>query len=256
MQYLPGQMIGPEKVTSMAELACNLDEDADAAPHMRGLATVQATDRLREMILDGTLAPGARISERLMKEEFGLSRTPLREALKVLNAEGLVELAPNRGAMVNRLSLTELRAAFELLAMLDGAGGEFACERASDDEIARIAELHVRMVTEFERRDLQRYFRLNKDIHLAIVDAAGNPALSRVYRSECARVDRYRYGGNRDPERWERSIRQHEQILDALTARQGALLRETLIAHRRSGWELAKGLYEAEQTTPATRGGR
>jgi DNA-binding GntR family transcriptional regulator len=238
----------------MNELACNAEDHGDCAPQMRGLATVQATDRLREMILDGTLASGARISERLMKEEFGLSRTPLREALKVLNAEGLVELAPNRGAMVSSPSFDDLRAAFELLAMLDGAGGEFACERASDAEIDHIVRLHEAMVAEFTRRDLQRYFRLNKDIHLAIIDAAANPALSRVYRSECARVDRYRYGGNRDPERWERSIRQHEQILDALVARQGALLRETLIAHRRSGWELAKALYEAERAKPAAGG--
>lgn len=232
----------------MASVACNLSDELAGAPQARGLATLQATDRLREMILDGRLPPGARISERYMHEAFGLSRTPLREALKVLNVEGLVELAPNRGAMVTRLSLTDLQAAFELLATLDGTGGEYACERASDAAIAHIAKLHDAMVAEFEKRDLQRYFRLNKEIHLAIVDAAANPALSRVYRSECARVDRYRFSGNRDLERWERSIRQHEQILDALRTRQGALLREILIAHRRSGWILAKALHDAENS--------
>ena len=235
----------------MAEVACNLSDEAEGAPQARGLATLQATDRLREMILDGRLPPGARISERHMNEAFGLSRTPLREAFKVLNAEGLVELSPNRGAMVTRLSLTDLQAAFELLATLDGTGGEYACERASDAEIAHIAALHDEMVAEFKKRDLQRYFRLNKEIHLAIVDAAANPALSRVYRSECARVDRYRFSGNRDLERWERSIRQHEQILDALRTRQGALLREILIAHRRSGWVLAKVLHDAENANGA-----
>jgi DNA-binding GntR family transcriptional regulator len=235
----------------MSEVACNLSDEVEGLPQTRGLATVQATDRLREMILDGRLRPGARISERYMHEAFGLSRTPLRESLKVLNAEGLVELAPNRGAMVTKLSLTDLQAAFELLATLDGTGGAYACERASDAEIAHIAHLHDEMVIQFRQRDLQRYFRLNKDIHLAIVDAAANPALSRVYRSECARVDRYRYSGNRDLERWERSIRQHEQMLDALRTRQGALLREILIAHRQSGWVLAKALYDAENVDGA-----
>lgn len=230
----------------MTSVACNPLADHESQPHIRGLATLQATDRLREMILDGTLRPGTRISERHMHELLGLSRTPLREALKVLNAEGLVELAPNRGAMVTKLSLTELRAAFELLATLDGTGGEYACERASDETIAHIQALHQEMIVHYENRDLQRYFRLNKDIHLAIVDAADNPALSRVYRSECARVDRYRFSGNRNPDRWQRSIRQHEQILEALQSRQGSLLRETLIAHRRSGWELAKALYQEE----------
>lgn len=230
----------------MSEVACNPTDELEAQPLSRGLATLQATDRLREMILDGRLAPGTRISERHMHETVGLSRTPLREALKVLNAEGLVELAPNRGAMVTKLSLDELKAAFELLATLDGTGGEYACERATEQAIDHIALLHQEMVVQFQKRDLQRYFRLNKEIHLAIVDAAANPALSRVYRSECARVDRYRFSGNRDPERWQRSINQHEQILDALKARQGALLREILIAHRRSGWVLAKALHEAE----------
>lgn len=230
----------------MSEVACNLPDGLEAQPLSRGLATLQATDRLREMILDGSLAPGTRISERHMHEAFGLSRTPLREAFKVLNAEGLIELAPNRGAMVTKLSLDDLQAAFELLATLDGTGGEYACERATDEAIGHITHLHDEMVVQFQKRDLQRYFRLNKEIHLAIVDAAANPALSRVYRSECARVDRYRFSGNRDPDRWQRSITQHEQILDALKARQGALLREVLIAHRRSGWVLAKALHEAE----------
>lgn len=230
----------------MSNVACNQPEELEAQPLSRGLATLQATDRLREMILDGRLTPGTRISERHMHEAFGLSRTPLREAFKVLNAEGLIELAPNRGAMVTKLSLNDLQAAFELLATLDGTGGEYACERATDEAIGHIAHLHDEMVVQFQKRDLQRYFRLNKEIHLAIVDAAANPALSRVYRSECARVDRYRFSGNRDPGRWQRSITQHEQILDALKARQGALLREVLIAHRRSGWVLAKALHEAE----------
>jgi DNA-binding GntR family transcriptional regulator len=213
----------------------------------RGLATPQAVERLRDLILDGALAPGARISERMVQETYGISRTPLREALKLLAMEGLVEIMPNRGAAVARLSADDLRAAYELLAALDGAAGELACERASFPEIEAIAGMHARMVERFEQRDRAGYFRLNKAIHLAIVDAAGNPAMSRVYRAESARVDRYRYAGNRDVSNWARSIRQHEQMLDALVQRQGALLRETLVAHRQSGWKLAMQVFEAEQ---------
>ena len=213
----------------------------------RGLATSQAVERLRELILDGVLAPGARISERMVQETHGISRTPLREALKLLAMEGLVEIMPNRGAAVARLSADDLRAAYELLAALDGAAGELACARASQEAINVIAGLHARMVACFNERDRAGYFRLNKAIHLAIVDAAGNPAMSRVYRAESARVDRYRYAGNRDVANWARSIRQHEQMLDALAQRQGSLLRETLVAHRQSGWKLAMQVFESEQ---------
>jgi DNA-binding GntR family transcriptional regulator len=228
-------------------------EELTTAPSVltRGWATDQTAERLREMILDGALAPGSRISERMLQERFGFSRTPLREALKVLGGEGLVVIEPNRGAIVTRLSLGELEAAFELLAVLDGAAGEMACRRAPDAQIEAIAALHDDMVDCYRARDLQGYFRLNKAIHLALVDAAGNPSLARIYRLESARVDRYRFAGNRAPANWARSIRQHEQILDALRSRQGSLLRECLVAHRASGFRLAREQYEREAWPPS-----
>jgi DNA-binding GntR family transcriptional regulator len=228
-------------------------DEVIAAPSglARGRATDQAADRLREMILDGALPPASRISERMLQERLGISRTPLREALKVLGSEGLVMIEPNRGAIVTRLSLDELESAFELLAVLDGAAGEMACRRASDAEIEAIAKLHDEMVDCYRACDMQGYFRLNKAIHLAIVDAAGNPSLARIYRLESARVDRYRYVGNRAAANWARSIRQHEQLLDALKARQGPLLRECLVAHRASGFRLAREQYEREAKPPS-----
>lgn len=228
-------------------------DEPSGAPSVlaRGRATDQAVDRLREMILDGGLPPASRISERMLQERLGVSRTPLREALKVLSAEGLVMIEPNRGAIVSRLTLGELEAAFELLAVLDGAAGELACRRASTADIEAIATLHDDMVDRYRARDLQGYFRLNKAIHLAMVDAAGNPSLARIYRLESARVDRYRFVGNRAPANWARSIRQHEQILDALRARQGPLLRECLVAHRASGFRLAREQYERESRPPS-----
>jgi DNA-binding GntR family transcriptional regulator len=217
------------------------DEDAFAAG--RGHATRQASERLRDLILQGELPAGGRISERMIQERLGITRTPLREALKVLAVEGLVTISPNRGAVVTQLSIEELRAAFELLAALDGAAGELACQRASDAEILAIEALHMDMLGCYRAANLPAYFRVNKAIHLAIVDAAANSAISRVYRSESTRVDRFRYSGNRNPANWARSIRQHDQILDALKARQGALLREALFTHRRSGWEMAQQTF-------------
>ena len=159
---------------------------------------------------------------------------------------------PNRGASVPRFEFDDLRAAYELLAALEEKAGELACRRASDAEIDAIAVLHAQMVERHGARDRPRYFALNKQIHLAIVDAGRNAAISRVYRAESARVDRFRYVGNRDPAAWARAIRQHEQMLDALRQREPFLLRETLAAHRRTGWELARAQHDIDRaaTTP------
>src|ERR1700738_2048711 len=87
----------------------------------------ETVSRLRAMILEGELLPGSRIAERELCDRFGISRTPLREALKVLAAEGLVELLPHRGARVSRLSDHELRDAFEIVSALEALAGELAC---------------------------------------------------------------------------------------------------------------------------------
>jgi DNA-binding GntR family transcriptional regulator len=224
-------------------------DELPAAGH--GRATQAAVDALRQLVLEGELAPGTRLSERAIRDRISVSRTPLREALKILAAEGLLVLEPNRGASVPRFGLEDLRAAYELLAALEEKAGELACQRASDAEIEAIAALHARMVERHAARDRPGYFALNKQVHLAIVDAGGNAAISRAYRAESARVDRFRYVGNRDPAAWSRAIRQHEQMVDALRQREPLLLRETLAAHRRTGWELARAQHAAERDAPA-----
>ena len=215
----------------------------DAQP--RGLATTLAAERIRDMIVEGQLAPGQRVPERIIGERLSLSRTPLREALKILAVEGLVVIEPNRGAVVTQLSVSELQSAFELLATLDAAAAELACMRATDAEIASIEALHATMLQRYHSTDLRGYFKTNQAIHQQIVDAAHNPALSRVYRSECARIDRYRFGGNRDAANWARAVAEHEHILYALRHRQGGVLREVMQAHRRSGWNNARAMLES-----------
>ncbi len=213
----------------------------------RGNRTDVAVDRLRQMIVAGELAPGQRISERAIGEHFeGISRTPLREAFKVLAAEGLVTLAPNRGATVTALSMVEVEDAIELLTGLEGLAAEPACERMTAAEIAAIEVLHGQMLAAYRADELMRYFELNQAIHQRIVDAARNGALSRIYAAECARIRRYRYAGNRRHERWDRAVAEHEQILDILQHRDGALLREMLRTHHRNGWRVSRGLIERE----------
>jgi DNA-binding GntR family transcriptional regulator len=215
-------------------------------PEDRGTRTVVAARRLRELIVSGAVAPGQRITERLVADQLaGMSRTPLREAFKILEAEGLVKIEPNRGAVVTAMSIEEVEAAIEVLVGLETLAAEPACERITDQEIAAIEALHERMAAAHRDGDLMAYFHLNQAIHQHIVDAAGNPALSRIYAGECARIRRYRYAGNQQNERWSRAVREHEGILDALRDRAGAMLREILRQHHRRGWVVSRRVLES-----------
>ena len=212
-----------------------------------GNRTQVATNRLRQMIVAGDLAPGQRISEREIGEQLdGLSRTPLREAFKMLAAEGLVTISPNRGASVTALSMAEVEDTIELLIGLEGIAALAACEHISEAQFAEIDELHQRMCAAYRDEQLMEYFELNQAIHQRIVDGAGNRVLSRIYAAECARIRRYRYAGNRRHERWERALAEHQQLLGALKERNGPLLRELLCAHHHNGWLVSRTLVERE----------
>ncbi|MCK0207344.1 GntR family transcriptional regulator [Starkeya koreensis] len=216
------------------------------AAGLRGRSAAHVAERLRDMILAGELPPGERLSERMLTEGMGVTRTPLREAFKILEAEGLLVIAPNRGAQVVKLSPADVDMAMELLAGLESVAAELACARGTAEQFAQVAALHARMVACQRAGDLVGYFRINQNIHQNIVDCAHNPALSRVYRAESARVRLYRFAGNRVSARWSRAVMEHEQILLALQQRQGPLLRELLRVHHLNGWRVTRLVLENE----------
>jgi DNA-binding GntR family transcriptional regulator len=191
----------------------------------------KAVDALRQMILDGELAPGARLSERALGERLGVSRTPLREALRMLASEGLVRHEPNRGAVVAPLDRADIEATFELLAALEGLAGELAAKRIDDAQLAEIKALHFEMRAHHARGDRAAYFRANQDIHRHIAAAAANPVLVETFERLNARVKRVRYAANLTPERWAKAVEEHERMIAALDARDGAALRAILEAH-------------------------
>jgi DNA-binding GntR family transcriptional regulator len=187
--------------------------------------------QLRDIIVEGILAPGARIAERQLCESLGVSRTPLREALKVLASEGLVELLPNRGARVARLDDSDIENMFQVMGALEALAGSLACTQISEAELAEIAALHYEMLAQYMRRDLPGYFRLNQAIHAAIVAAARNPILAATYQSLAARIRRARYFANLSDERWQHAVAEHAAILQTLQARDGPRLARLLEEH-------------------------
>jgi DNA-binding GntR family transcriptional regulator len=193
----------------------------------------EVVGRVRAMLLDGEIPPGARIPERDLCEKLQISRTPLREALKVLAAEGLVQLLPNRGSRAARLTDKDMRVLVEVCQGLEALAGELACERITDAEIGEVAAAHAAMVRHYGDRDLLQYYRCNRTIHEAIIAAAGNPVLSALYESVTARIRRARYVTPMTPQRWALAVQEHEAILNALQRRDSVGLSHILRAHLR-----------------------
>ena len=191
----------------------------------------QVAHRLRQMLVENRLPPGAKLNERELCEALSVSRTPLREAIKMLAAEGLVELVPNRGAIALQLSEADVINTFEVMAGLEGQSGELAAMRITETELAEIRALHFEMMAAYTRRDLPTYYRLNAAIHSAINAAAKNPVLTVTYNQVNARLQALRFKSNQDEEKWSHAVHEHEQMIDALTSHDAGAMRAVLVAH-------------------------
>lgn len=188
-------------------------------------------DRLRDLIVQGELAPETKLNERVLAERLGTSRTPLREAIKFLASEGLVELLPNRGAVVAPLKPEKMQEVFVVLGALEALAGDLACRNASEADIADIRALHYHMLAHHARGELAQYFRYNQQIHQRIIDCAGNATLAQAWRAMNAHVKRARYLANLSRERWDKAVKEHEEMIEALTRRDGVKLQGLLRDH-------------------------
>ena len=212
----------------------------------------QVADRLRSMLIEGRIAPGAKLNERELCEQLGVSRTPLREAIKLLAAEGLVDLLPNRGAVAVKLTEADVLNTFEVLAMMEGMAGELAAQRITEPELAELRALHYEMMACYARRDLSGYYRLNAQIHTGINEAARNPVLAGSYRSINARVQSLRFRTNQDEAKWKSAVQEHEQMIEALQAHDAAALRQVLTAHVLRKRDTVLALLRAGEIYPKT----
>ena len=187
--------------------------------------------QLQRMIVEGALAPGTRLNERLLCDRLGVSRTPLREAFRVLAEQGLVSLLPNRGAVVLQLSTQDIAETFEVIAGLESMSGELACARITEEEVNELRALHFEMLACHAMRDLPGYYRLNYRIHDGINKAARNDVLRRTYTTINSRLQALRFRSNFDRDKWDEAVREHCAMIEALDARDGPTLASVLKAH-------------------------
>ncbi len=213
----------------------------------------QVAARLRTMLVEGIIRPGAKLNEREICERLGVSRTPLREAIKLLAAEGLVDLLPNRGAVAVKLTEADIQHTFEVLAMLEGMSGELAAQRITEAELSEIRALQYEMMACYARRDLSGYYRINSRIHAAINNAARNPVLSNAYRAINARVQSLRFRTNQNETKWGQAVREHEQMVEALAARDAAAMKALLVQHLNRKRDTILDLLRAGEIYPEPR---
>ncbi|QEM82853.1 GntR family transcriptional regulator [Halomonas binhaiensis] len=208
---------------------------------------LEVADRIRDLIERGTLLPGEKIAEKQLCESFGVSRTPLREALKVLTSEGLVENLPNRGSRVVRLTRTGVQNTYDVMGALEGLSGELACPNITDAELARVRKLHQRMLEFYRRKEIKPYFEINQQIHEAILAASHNDVLIEMYNNLSQRVKRVRYSVEMGEDNWTQAVSDHEAMLEALEARDGPRLGAILRQHLRHKLEVAEvsGIIDA-----------
>lgn len=196
----------------------------------------QVATILRDMIVQDKLKPGERIRERQLSEKLNVSRTPLREAIKILVSEKLVESLPNRSAIVANPDPESIRELLQVLGALEAFGGRLAADNASDRQISEIRALHYEMLAAFCRKDKLTYFKLNQMIHKSIIAASGNSALIEMHDQLNDRVYRFRYLSNQRNEKWPQAVDEHEKIVKALEARDGEAIEKLLSAHLRQTW--------------------
>ena len=191
----------------------------------------EVLNQLRDMIIEGRLPPGARINEGQIGTILGVSRTPLREAIKSLTSEGLVEMVPAKGAIVRRFTEGDLIQILQVLKVIEQLGARLTCEHASDDTIKGICDLHDRMMKLYRTGNRLEYFKLNQAIHTSFVQASGNAVLAEMHETLQARIKRLRYVGNSEPSKWASAVAEHEEMIAALNKRDANRLAEVVGRH-------------------------
>ena len=184
---------------------------------------------IRDIILRGEIADGAKVPEAALCARFGVSRTPLREALKALATEGLVTLRPNRGAVVAPLEAAWLAELFEVKEALERFIGLHAATRATAEDLRALEALHADLAAAVA--EPAHYSDLNAAFHDRLAAAARNGQVQQIYAGLQAQVRRARHAVNHDPARIAASLAEHEGIMDALRIRAPLDLAERLATH-------------------------
>ncbi len=197
-------------------------------------------DELRDLVLLEKLKPGTTIPERETADALGVSRTPLRESLRILASEGLVEIEPNRAPVVANPSIDELKSLLQVQGAIEGLGGELACAAATDDELKQIELMERDMRAVSDSCEPLEFFQKDMKFHASIVAASHNLPLIETHKNYNSRLWRARFISSRRRVNRSGTLEQHQQIVEALLARQRKKCSKALSNHLQMGFRNIK----------------
>ena len=199
-------------------------------PIARTSLHTEVTARLRSLIVQSQIKPGERVPELEISKDLGVSRTPIREALKVLASEGLVDLLPLRGAVVKTFSDKDASDMLEVMGLLEIFAAQKACQ-ADQKKIDRVLAMHEKMKLLFAKGKRPEYFELNQKIHDELVEMSGNEPLMMVHSMLSKRMRSLRYSGNSTIDNWRGALEDHEEIATALGKRDMKAIKKAVNDH-------------------------
>ncbi len=188
-------------------------------------------ESLREAILNGQLKPGERLMEIQLAEEMGVSRTPVREAIRKLELEGTVVMIPRKGAYVAGLSMKDVADVFEIRGALEGLAAELAAERITDDEMEELERYLVMTAEEIDTGNLDDVVQADTDFHSLLYKASRNSRLPQILNNLREQIQRFRTTSLSYPGRMKFALEEHRKIVEAIGARDGDLARKLAQEH-------------------------
>ena len=216
-------------------------DPAPRRPIRREALHAQVVEKLRQLIYRGEIAAGERINELEIAAALGVSRTPLREATKLLASEGLLELLPGRGARVRRFTPDEIRDHFEVIGALERHAVELAVANMPPKARSELERLHEQMKAAFVAGEQRAYFQANQKAHALFVKLARSPTLSALHETLTKKTRHDRHATLASTQRWAESMKEHSELLSAVlqgdAARAGTLM---LLHARRTGEAMAE----------------
>ncbi len=200
----------------------------------------EVADQLRVRIFAHELAPGTWIDEQTLAKEFGISRTPLREAIKVLAAEGLITMKLRRGAYVTEVNRGDLEQIFTILSLLEGQAAKEAATKAQEKDLNELDDMHLRLEKAAADRNLEQFFEVNVRFHERIIAIANNPWLTDVIADLRKVLKLQRKDALSRTGRLQSSLSEHREILKALLKRDPIATEQAMRTHLARGLEAAK----------------
>lgn len=188
-------------------------------------------DAIREAIINGTLKPRERLMEIQLAEELGVSRTPIREALRKLELEGFIVMVPRKGAYVADISFKDIADVFEIRAALEALAAGLAAERITDEELEEMERLVVEKAEAIANQNMERLVQVDTMFHEAIYKASRNERLTSIISNLREQIQRYRTTSLAYPGRMQRSLEEHRGIVEAIQSRDPQIAQQVAREH-------------------------